>query len=184
MLARSVGNWSGAKASTLREIKLKAWHAKTHLAVGTVHNHRHPQSRAVVGADDVERLLHAPALGDDVLDDQHFLTGGDFESAPQNQFAVVIFFRKNKARAQLPRHLLPDDQAAHRRGNDRGGAERPHPVGQRGPQFLHRGHLLQSQGALEELAAVQTAAQNEVPFQQRAGLAKNLQRFVLRHAPF
>jgi hypothetical protein len=42
--------------------------------------------------------------------------------------------------------------------------------------------LLQGQGALEKLAAMQSASQNEMALQQGAGITKNLQGFVLRHA--
>ena len=131
-----------------------------------------------------ERFLHAAALGDDVFDDEHFFAGGDDKSAAQDQFAVVIFFRENKARAELAGDLLSDDQAAHRRGNDGGGGQGPDFGGQGGADFLDDGHFLQGEGALEVEAAVQTAAQNKVAFQQRAGLAKNLHGLVLRHAPF
>jgi hypothetical protein len=41
--------------------------------------------------------------------------------------------------------------------------------------------LLQGEGALEELAAVEAAAQNEMAFQEGAGVAKNLQDFGFSH---
>jgi hypothetical protein len=43
------------------------------------------------------------------------------------------------------------------------------------------GHLLEREGALEKLPAVQTAAQNEMAFKQRAAVAENLQHFVFCH---
>jgi hypothetical protein len=54
-------------------------------------------------------------------------------------------------------------------------------LSQRAADFFHDGHLLQSQRTLEELAAVQTAAQNKMAFEQRAGIAENLENFVFRH---
>lgn len=47
--------------------------------------------------------------------------------------------------------------------------------------FLDDRHLLERQRALEELATVQTAAQDEMTFEQGAGVAKNLQDFFFRH---
>ena len=52
---------------------------------------------------------------------------------------------------------------------------------QRAPKFFDDGHLLERERALKVLAAVQTAAQNEMAFEQRAGVAENLQDFVLCH---
>jgi len=42
--------------------------------------------------------------------------------------------------------------------------------------------VLEREGALEKLAAVQTTSQNEVTFKQRTGFAEYLDDFVLRHA--
>jgi len=41
--------------------------------------------------------------------------------------------------------------------------------------------LLERERTLKVLAAVQTAAQNEMAFKQRAGVAENLQDLILRH---
>ena len=43
------------------------------------------------------------------------------------------------------------------------------------------GHLLESEGALEKLAAVQATAQNEMTFEEGAAVAKNLQSFIFCH---
>ncbi len=73
--------------------------------------------------DNIESLLHAAALGHHVLDDKNLLTGFDLESASQNQLAL-FFFNKNESEPELSRDFLTDDQAAHRGGNHRDGAER------------------------------------------------------------
>jgi hypothetical protein len=39
--------------------------------------------------------------------------------------------------------------------------------------------LLEGEGALEILPAVPTATQDEMPFEQRPGVAENLENFVL-----
>ena len=46
-------------------------------------------------------------------------------------------------------------------------------------EFFDDGHLLQGERALEVLPAVQTAAKEEMPFEQRASVAENLQHLVL-----
>jgi hypothetical protein len=131
-------------------------------------------------ADDVNRLLHAAALGHDVLDDENFFAGRNLESAPQDQFAV-LFFHKNEPHAKLPRDFLADDQSAHRRRNDGDRAEGFDLGRQRRAEFFDDGHLLEREGALEKLPAVQAAAQDEMAFEQRAAVAENLQNFVLCH---
>ena len=131
-------------------------------------------------ADDVNRLLHPAALGHDVLDDEDFLAGRNFESAPQHELAL-LFFWKNEPYAKLPRDLLADDESAERGRDDGNGAERAGLVGERVPDLFDDGHLLEREGALEELAAVQTAAEDEMAFEQRAAVAENFQNFVLCH---
>jgi hypothetical protein len=49
------------------------------------------------------------------------------------------------------------------------------------PDFFDVGYLLEREGTLKVLAAVQTAAENEMAFEQRAGVAENLQDFILCH---
>jgi hypothetical protein len=41
--------------------------------------------------------------------------------------------------------------------------------------------LLKGQGALKILTAVESAAKDEMAFQERAGIAKNLQHFIFGH---
>ena len=107
-----------------------------------------------------------------------FSPGAILNPAPQDQFAI-LFFHENKPHAELPRDFLADDQSAHRRRDHRDRAERPDFGRQRRAEFFDDGHLLERQRALEKLPAVQTAAQNEMAFEQRAGVAENLENFVL-----
>ena len=91
IFARSGGNLSGSKVSTCSEIKL--WNGTPKFTV--------PFERSTIGdnadhgsavrADNVNCFLHATALGHDVLDDENFFAGRDFESAPQDQLAVLLF---------------------------------------------------------------------------------------------
>ena len=121
-----------------------------------------------------------PPLVTTFLDDKYLLAGPDLESTSQNQLAFLLF-DENESESELPGDFLTDDQAAHRRGHHRDGAERFCFLRQGGPKFFDHRHLLQSQRALKELAAVQTAAQNKVTLQEGTGITKNLQRFFLRH---
>ena len=55
-----------------------------------------------------QRLDHAPAAGDDVLDDKHLFAGFEFEIAAQFEL-VVYFLKENEAQAQLSGNFLADD---------------------------------------------------------------------------
>ena len=154
--------------------------AQIHRAVRAVHDHGHSQHVTVMGADDVDGFLDAPAFGHHVFDHEEFLAGSDAEPAAQDQFAL-FFFREDKARPQLPGHFLANHQSAHGGRNDRCGAQRTHLVRQSAAQLFHVGHVLQREGALKILAAVQAAAENEMPFEQRARPVENSQGFFACH---
>ena len=81
----------------------------------------------------------------------------------------------------MPRHLLADDESAHGWSDDRRGAERADLRRQGRAELLDQRHLLQGQRALEKLAAVPSAAKEEMPFQERAGFAEKLQGIFVRH---
>ena len=131
-------------------------------------------------ADDVNRLLHAAAFGHDILDDENFFAGRNFETAPQNEFAL-LFFHEDEAHAKLPRDFLADDESAHRRRDDGDRAERFDFCRERRAEFFDGGHLLERERALEKLPAVQTAAEDEMAFEQRAAVAENLENLILCH---
>ena len=123
IFARSGGNLSASNASTCNEIKLSNGTPKFTAPLERSTTIATPTTLSAVRADDVQRFLHAPAFGHDILDDENFFARRNLESAPQNQFAF-LFFHKNKSQAQLPRDFLADDQSAHRRRNHRDRAER------------------------------------------------------------
>jgi hypothetical protein len=149
--------------------------------VGAIHDHGDSDHSAAVRTNNVQGFLNATALGHHVFDDEDFFAGRDFESAAQDEFAF-LFFDKNEAQAKLAGNFLADHQSAHGGGNHGDGAEGPQFVSQGRAEFFNDGHLLQGQGALEKLATVQSASQNEMALQQGAGITKNLQGFVLSHA--
>ena len=82
---------------------------------------------------------------------------------------------------QLAGDFLAEHQPAHGRRDDGATPRERTLAGERSAELLDGGHLLQGDGALEELPAVQPAAQDEMAFEQRAGVAENLQNFVFGH---
>jgi hypothetical protein len=91
-------------------------------AVGAVHGHGDADDFAVVRADDVDGFLDAAALGDDVLNDEDFFAGGDFEAAAEDEFAVFLF-DEDEAGFELACDFLAEHEAAHGGGDDGDGGE-------------------------------------------------------------
>ena len=155
-------------------------HAELDRAAGTVHSQRNTHDLPAAAAHDGDRFLNAPALGEDILNDEQLFGGRNFESPTERQFAFR-FLHKNEAKPQLAGYFLAKHQSTQGRREDGGGAEGAHFVGQFRDELFHDGHLLESQGALEILAAVQPAAEHEMAFQQRPAVTKKLQHFALGH---
>lgn len=132
-------------------------------------------------SNNINGFLHATALGDDVLHNQHLFARHELESSTEDQFTVLLF-DEDKPNAQLSCNFLTDDEPPHRGGNDGLNAEIAHLFSECRPQFFHRRHLFQRFGALEKLAAVQAAAENEMAFEQSAGFAEDMECFILCHA--
>ena len=65
-----------------------------------------------------------------------------------------------RRQAELARDFLADDEAAHCGRNDGDGPEGTEFVREHAAELLNDGHLLQREGALEKLAAVQAAAED------------------------
>ena len=164
----------------LQRYQSKHRHAKIYHAIGAIHHHADAEDVAAVSADNIKRLLDATALGHDILDDENLFARRNLEATPQNQFTFLLF-DKDEAQAELPRDFLTDYQSTHRRRNYRDCTEWLEFCRQSRAEFFNDGHLLQREGALEELAAVQTAAQDKMSFEQRARVAENLENFVLSH---
>jgi hypothetical protein len=133
-----------------------------------------------MGADDIESFLHASSFCDDVFDDENALAGSDFKSASQNQFAL-LFFDEDEPAAELSGDFLSKDQPAHGGGDDGLGVERADWLGEGGAELLDDGHLLQGEGALKILAAMESASEDEMALEERAGFAEDAQHFVFGH---
>ena len=93
----------------------------------------------------------------------------------------MVALNKDEAQPKLAGNFLSDDETAHRRGDDGGRAQGPEFVGKRRAEAFDDGHLLKREGALEKLPAMQAAAEDEMAFEQRAGLAEKLEGFFIRH---
>ena len=69
---------------------------------------------AAVFFHDVDCFHETPAAGDNVFDDDEFLSGFDLEAAAQDERAVVVFFGKDMRLAQLA-GVTPADTVVVRR---------------------------------------------------------------------
>jgi hypothetical protein len=149
-------------------------------AAGTVNEHGDADRQSLVLADDVESFLDATAFGDDVFNDEDFFAGRDFEAAAEGEFAF-LFFDEDKSDAELAGDFLAKNKAAHGRRNNGGSAKVANLGGEFSAKFFDDGHLLKGEGALKELAAVEAAAEDKVAFEQSAGVAEDLEDFVVGH---
>lgn len=126
-------------------------------------------------ADDVDGFLYATSAGDNILSHKEALAGSHFKSA-HNKAAVPILLHKDMACAKMARNFLTHDDAADGgRNNSRELAAGLRVVGTKlRSQFPAdlRGDrcILQEQCALEELAAVEAGAEDEVTVEQCSGL--------------
>ena len=148
------------------------------LAGTAVHDRAGGGDDAAVVADDLDCFLNTAATGDDILGDDEALAGGDLKTPAQDESAVAVFFHKDVFFAQMTGDLLADDDAADGRGDDGGGFEGFELLSEHAADLGGDGGILQQQGALEKLATVKTAAKDEVPVEERAGFAEEIEDFV------
>lgn len=131
-------------------------------------------------ADDFQGFSRSSTPGDDVLDDQGAFTGGELETAAEDE-GTFLFFGENEAQPQLASHLLTDDQAAHGGGDDGGWVPGAGAVGEGVAEAFDGGHILEGQGALEKLSRAEAATEDEMAFEEGAGAAENVEDFGLGH---
>lgn len=148
--------------------------------VGTVDDHGDADDGGAVLAGDGDGFLDAAALGDDVFDDQDLFTGGELEAAAEDEVALLLF-DEDESDAELAGDLLTDDEAAHGWGDDGGDVEVTDLLGEGGAEAFDGGHVLEREGALEELPAAQAAAEDEVAFEEGTGVAEHVEDFSGRH---
>ncbi len=148
------------------------------LAGTAVHNRPGGDDDAAVVADDLDGLLHTPAAGDDILGDDEALAGVDLKTPAQDESAVAVFFHKDVFFAQMAGDLLADDDTADGWGDDGCRFERFELFGEHSADLSGDGGILQQQGALKKLTTVKTATKDEVPVEECAGFAEEIEDFV------
>ena len=148
------------------------------LAGTTVHNRSGGDDDAAVVAYDLDGLLNASATGDDILGDEEALTGGDLKTSAQDESAVAVFFHEDVFFTQMAGDFLANDDASNGWGNNGRGLEGFELFGEHAADLGGDSGILQQQGALEKLTTMKTAAKDEVPVEERAGFAEEIEDFV------
>ncbi len=122
-------------------------------------------------------LLHAAAAGDHIFGHDEPFVGPDLESPSQDE-PSRFFLRENVPFPQGAPHFLADDNSA------QGG--RDHRVAVDLAQFVREPRanirrdpgVLEEQGALKKLPAMQARPQHEMPIEERARLAEKRKQIV------
>jgi hypothetical protein len=92
--------------------------AKIRLSRRAINQCSFSQHDAAFGAHSLHRLPGGKAGGDNILHQQHLLTGLYGKTAPQRKFAIGSF-EEDGIDAQRAAHFMTDDQSAHGRGNNK-----------------------------------------------------------------
>ena len=170
----------GGESLDIHSEQAGGWNAELKCAVRSIDHHGDTDDLGSEVFCDGDRLLDPPPLGDDILDHEDFLERSKTESPAQDEMAL-LFFGEDEAYSQLPGHFLPDNQATHGGCDDGDSAQGSDFVCKRRAESFHGWHVLQGEGALEELAAAQAAAEDEMAFEQGTGFAENVEDFGGRH---
>ena len=133
-----------------------------------------PTTCAPAASATARRLARRAAGRDDVLDDEHAIGWRQREAAAQRQRAVLTL-GEHRADAERAPDFLADDDAAERRRQDDGRLQVRVRVRQRVAERVGELGILQHERALQVAVAVQPGRQPEVPFEQRAGLAEQIE---------
>lgn len=133
---------------------------------------------AAMGADDVDGFLDPSTAGHDIFGDNESLVRSNLESPAQDQAAARVFFRKNVAFPQGSSDFLADDYSTQGGGDDGVTIYVAQFLGEASANIGCNPWVLQDEGTLKELAAMQTGPQDKVPVEQRARLTKYGQQIV------
>jgi hypothetical protein len=131
-------------------------------------------------ANDIDRFLHAASAGYDIFRDDEAAAWCDFESATQDEFAVLLF-RKDVRLLEAAGDFVAYDNPAESRGDYRFGVNSAQFIRQRRADPRGNRRVLKQERALEKLPAMQTAAQNKVTIEKRVGAAEKVEDFVGCH---
>ena len=123
-------------------------------------------------AHDVDGFLDAPAAGHDIFGHDETFLRRDLKSSTQHQAALLFLLREDVSFAERAAYFLADDDSAQRRRNDGVARKLAQFIGEPSAHLRGDSSVLQEEGALEELPAVQTGTQDEMPVEECPGLAK------------
>ncbi len=130
---------------------------------------------------DVEALLGATPSGDDVFGDDYPLTGTEGEITAQHEL-VVFFLDEDETYTELASDFLADDESTHRRSEDGIARVRGEFRAEQFDEARDLIHVLADLSALEEMAAMEARAQDEVTSQEGLRITENLEDFFLGRA--
>jgi len=123
--------------------------------------------------NNVDRFLNFSTSGYDILGNQKTLSRLNCKSSPKHQPAV-FFLREDMSFCQVTGYFLADDDSSESRRNDRIELQ----TGKLRRQFTTNpgGYVgvLQHEGALKILPAVQAGAEDKVAAQQSSGSLKQI----------
>jgi hypothetical protein len=142
------------------------------LTTAAIYDGSSGEDDAAVVTDNLDGFLNAAAAGDDVFRNDECFARLDLESSAQNESAVAVFFHKNMLFPKMARDFLAHNNAADSWGYDGRcwiGAEF---IREQSTDLRGDGSILQEQGALEKLTAMESAAKDKMPIQQGAGFSK------------
>ncbi len=153
------------------------WNVEPLIAAAAIDDGRRADNDGAGRASDLDRLARRSARGDDVLDDEDALPGREREAAAQRETAVLPFCEDGPHPERAP-HLLPDDDSAESRREDCLHAQIADAVREERAAALGFGRVLEHEGALQVAGAVQAGGQTEVPVEERAYAAEQVEHGI------
>jgi hypothetical protein len=129
---------------------------------------------AAVLPDDFDGLGDASTARDHIFDNDEFFVGVDLKSAPEDE-SPLLFLGEDVTFPEAAGDFMANNQSAQGWGNDGLGIDATQLLSKGGTYFGGNGGVLKEQCALKELAAVETGAENEMPIDQGAGIAEQLE---------
>ena len=140
-----------------------------------------PRTRApaAVATATVSRV--DPPGRDDVFHDEDTFGWRQRESSSQHEHAVLAL-GEQRPHMQRATNLLADDDAPQRWRENGGRLEVPGTLGQRGPEPFGKIRILQHERALQISVAVQAGRQPEMPVEQCAGMAEQIENVGVGHS--
>ncbi len=131
------------------------------------------------GIHDVDDFAGAAAGGDDVLNNDGAFAGFEGEAAAEGHFAVGIAFGEDVADAEGAGDFVADDEATERGGNDDVDLFPVEEFEDLGGEFATEGfgvlRVLEDDGGLEVVGAVESAGEAEMAGEVGAGLTEDIE---------